>query len=466
MLHASLFSGIGGFDLAAHWVGWTTLFQVERDEFCRKVLAHHFPDTARFADIHDFNGKTTARYAGRVDVLSGGFPCQPYSHAGQRRGTDDHRHLWPEMLRVIREVRPRWVVGENVRGLLTWNDGLVVDEILADLEGAGYRCFPPLIVPACGQNAPHRRDRVWFVAYADGTERSGRNRGKHESAAARIRRDQEGDVLTQCSLFGLAPEPGGSGGTGAGGGLGTDAGNAANSNSFGDQRPDEPGTMASPIGSHGGEGVEAVGDAAAICSEERTAANADVQPCGEGRPEHEGQFRAGCAPDAASIGDAPDPSRITEREQGHEAEPIAVGGSEGLVPRWPGQRGNATDAEGRCDASDALGVGSEGRGSDRQQEPQCARPAGLLGRDFAGTYWTEFPTTSPVRPRNDGVPGGLVRYSDGTDSRYHAAAVESRLRKEAIKGGGNAIVPHIAVALFNAINEVEAQVAAQRAASQ
>ncbi len=161
MTHASLFSGIGGFDLAAEWAGWTNRFNCEIDPFCQRVLKYHFPNAEQYTDIRttDF-----AVWRGRIDVLTGGFPCQPFSVAGKRLGTDDHRHLWPEMLRAIREVRPRWVVGENVRGILSWNGGMVFEQVCADLEAAGYE-VQPFVLPACGVGAPHRRDRVWFVAH-------------------------------------------------------------------------------------------------------------------------------------------------------------------------------------------------------------------------------------------------------------------------------------------------------------
>jgi DNA (cytosine-5)-methyltransferase 1 len=163
MNHGSLFSGIGGFDLAAEWMGWKNLFNCEWEEFPRKVLKHHFPNAEQYGDIREFNA---SNYAGRIDILSGGFPCQPYSVAGKRLGKEDERHLWPEMLRIIRECSPRWVVGENVRGLVNWSGGLVFEEVCADLEACGYS-VQPFILPACAVNAPHRRDRVWFVAHSN-----------------------------------------------------------------------------------------------------------------------------------------------------------------------------------------------------------------------------------------------------------------------------------------------------------
>lgn len=158
MNHASLFSGIGGFDLAAQWMRWNNIFQVEKDEWCQGVLAKHFPNTDRHLDIRGFNGK---KYKGSIDVISGGFPCQPFSVAGKQKGKNDDRYLWPEMLRVIREIQPTWVVGENVPGIVS----LALDTVLADLEVEGY-AVQAFIIPACAINAVHKRDRVWILANA------------------------------------------------------------------------------------------------------------------------------------------------------------------------------------------------------------------------------------------------------------------------------------------------------------
>ena len=164
MTHGSLFSGIGGFDLAAEWMGWTNVFHCEMNPFGQRVLAHHFPNSKMHEDVKTF---PASDYIGRIDILTGGFPCQPYSSAGKRLGKDDDRHLWPFMLDIIRTIRPRYVVGENVRGLVNWNEGVVFDEVQADLELAGYNVLP-FILPACAVNAPHQRMRVWFIAHANG----------------------------------------------------------------------------------------------------------------------------------------------------------------------------------------------------------------------------------------------------------------------------------------------------------
>lgn len=190
MNHASLFSGIGGFDLAAKEVGWNNVFQCEIDPFCQSVLKYYFPKTVLYEDIKrtDFTS-----WKGKIDVLTGGFPCQPFSVAGQRKGADDDRYLWPEMLRVIRETRPRWVIGENVAGITNMvqpgsetdvetksdqdeenyketilEQEYIINTICDDIEREVYS-VQPIIIPVCGVGAPHRRDRVWFIAHSNGS---------------------------------------------------------------------------------------------------------------------------------------------------------------------------------------------------------------------------------------------------------------------------------------------------------
>jgi DNA (cytosine-5)-methyltransferase 1 len=162
MRHGSLFSGIGGFDLASEWMGWENVFHCEWNEFGQKVLKHYWPKAISYNDITKTDFSV---HRGTIDIITGGFPCQPYSMVGKRLGKEDERHLWPEMLRCIREVQPTWVVGENVLGLVNWNGGLVFHEVQAELEAQGYE-VQPYVLPAASVNAPHRRDRVWFVAYS------------------------------------------------------------------------------------------------------------------------------------------------------------------------------------------------------------------------------------------------------------------------------------------------------------
>lgn len=159
MKHLDLFAGIGGFSLAARWMGWNTVAWVEINKYCQQVLKKNFPEAKGYGDIKEFNG---TEYRGTTDIITGGFPCQPFSVAGKRKGKEDNRYLWPQMLRVIKEVRPSFIVGENVTGII----GMALEDVLASLEAEGYYT-ETFIIPACGVGAPHRRDRVWIVAYSD-----------------------------------------------------------------------------------------------------------------------------------------------------------------------------------------------------------------------------------------------------------------------------------------------------------
>lgn len=177
--HLSLFSGMGGFDLGAEWAGFENIAHCENNPILLKVLHYYWPNAIQHENIQttDF-----AVYRGKVFVLSGGFPCQPYSMAEKRKGTEDPRHLWPQMLRAIREIRPRWVIAENVSGLVNWAGGLVFNEVQTDLEAEGYE-VQPFILPAAGINAPHKRERVFIVAYSNhnGQHSSHSSNEKHTS---------------------------------------------------------------------------------------------------------------------------------------------------------------------------------------------------------------------------------------------------------------------------------------------
>lgn len=156
MTHLSLFAGVGGIDLAAHWAGFRTIQFVERDPFCQRVLAKNFPGIPIHDDVTTFDA-TGLR--GRVTLLSGGFPCQPFSLAGKQRGKEDDRFLWPQMLRIAAQCRPAWFLGENVPGLIA----LALDDCLTSLESLGY-ATRTIVVPACGVGALHRRERVFIIA--------------------------------------------------------------------------------------------------------------------------------------------------------------------------------------------------------------------------------------------------------------------------------------------------------------
>ena len=197
LTHLSLFSGIGGLDLAAEWAGFETVGQCEWADYPTKVLEKHWPDVPRWRDIRTLTGASFYEKTGlrTVDIISGGFPCQPFSVAGQRRGTKDDRYLWPEMLRVISEIRPTWVVGENVAGLISMvesvtsfrvenntinrqqdadyyeavlsrQENMLLVKLVEDLERIGYG-VQTFVIPACAAGAFHRRDRIALVGYAE-----------------------------------------------------------------------------------------------------------------------------------------------------------------------------------------------------------------------------------------------------------------------------------------------------------
>ena len=203
--HASLFSGIGAPELAAYWLGWQNVFHCEISEFCKTILNYWYPNSIGYENIKTTDFK---KWQGEIDVLTGGFPCQPFSSAGQRLGANDDRYLWPEMLRAIREIQPSFVIGENVAGILTmvqpteavkvgctpslFEEGdniyrkeqqFVVETVCTDLEREGYS-VQPFVIPACSVGAPHQRDRVWFIAQRNASNScNARTKGLQERKA-------------------------------------------------------------------------------------------------------------------------------------------------------------------------------------------------------------------------------------------------------------------------------------------
>ncbi|MCI7388428.1 MAG: DNA (cytosine-5-)-methyltransferase [Bacteroides uniformis] len=211
LTHGSLFSGIGGPEIAAEIMGWKNVFHCEINPFGRKILDYWFPNSKSYEDIT----KTDFReWQGKINVLTGGFPCQPFSCAGQRKGAEDDRYLWPEMLRAIREIQPDWVVGENVAGILTMvqpgsetalgreeslfgevdrertlhRQEYVVETVCNDLEREGYS-VQPVVIPACAVGAPHRRDRVWFIAKRAATDST-------DAGTETVQRERKDGVLS------------------------------------------------------------------------------------------------------------------------------------------------------------------------------------------------------------------------------------------------------------------------------
>jgi DNA (cytosine-5)-methyltransferase 1 len=207
--HYDLFAGIGGFSLALERV-YGEEYKInhifsEWEAFPTAVLKQHWPNGKYYGDIKDLIADTTRQglqgqdnvaneqqtgrsgISGRTAIVTGGFPCQPFSHAGKRRGTADDRYQWPNMLQVIRNVTPDWVIAENVRGLTTWNDGMVLETVCADLEAEGYE-VQPFIIPAAGVGAPHRRERIWILGRRIATDT---NNQRNTTRPAEIQRPYE-----------------------------------------------------------------------------------------------------------------------------------------------------------------------------------------------------------------------------------------------------------------------------------
>lgn len=197
-----LFSGIGGFSIGLEKVGFETVAFCEIEPYCRGVLERHWPDTPIYGDVKQLTGDQLRADGIIPDVIVGGYPCQPFSVAGKQRGAEDDRHLWPEVYRLVGEIRPSWCIFENVAGHIK----LGLDEVLSDLEVEGYAARP-FVIPACGVDAPHRRDRVWIVAknVAD-TKRKGR---KQSRAARKMggAKEKESRARHQSDVFFKTSQP-------------------------------------------------------------------------------------------------------------------------------------------------------------------------------------------------------------------------------------------------------------------
>lgn len=186
MVLLDLFSGIGGFSLAASWV-WGKDLEIlafcEKDPFCQKVLKKHWPDVPIISDI-----RNVTKTEETVDIITGGFPCQPFSAAGQRKGSEDNNYLWPQMLRTILLFRPRWILAENVHGILNIEGGMVFENCCTDLEKEGYE-VETLVIPACSKGAPHRRDRVWIIGYSRDSIKGKERRSSPEPKKSKAERE-------------------------------------------------------------------------------------------------------------------------------------------------------------------------------------------------------------------------------------------------------------------------------------
>lgn len=454
MNHASLFSGIGGAEVAASMMGWQNLFHCEIQEFPRKVLQYWFPNSESYEDITktDFH-----QWQGKVDVLTGGFPCQPFSVAGRRKGADDNRYLWPQMLRAIRQIHPTWVVGENVAGIKTMVESCQVtkmgrtddlfeenyiyreesrftlDKICADLEAEGYS-VQPIVISACSVGAPHRRDRVWIVARRISTTPSNPNssndnrrseeiQGKSQKERLSERNDIRkpgftSDVLghiahTQCD--GHSPQ-----------GHGNQRARAKKSK----KRKNRPQSRSRRHGS---------GKTSTYTLQHRRH---------EVHQDHQSQLPDGARSNSlggqwsssysyGNGGKTLQPSEGTER----------TGCKRDVQPKERSTSPEWTDRLSRLQRHDAHAISERLEGMYQSWGEESERKC--VWRDFARHceegHWKHFPTQSPVCRRNDGIPFDV----DSLTISF------PKWRQESIKAYGNAWVPQVAYEIFRAIEAEE-----------
>ena len=394
-VHASLFSGFGAGDLAATWMGWDNAFWCEIDDFCRTVLSYHFPKSTGYGNIKETD---FTPWRGKIDILTGGFPCQPFSCAGQRKGAEDDRYLWPEMLRAIREIRPAWVIGENVAGILSMvqpgdeteverqaslfeeanketllEQQFVVDTVCRDLEREGYS-VQPVVIPACAVEAPHRRDRVWFIAYrADAGVENVRSKRENEIHQHGITSDTHSSGRIQ----------------------------------FGERRN--------------------------ICHEEQHDPDQELkrseQPVGAGR---RGKTRTSSYSDG---------ERCDNRCNHRTERPVCDN------EEWDTQKNQPERAERKCGTCENGTDAPYTYNINGNLSGFCT--SGISQFDTSGVFknrrdWRYFPSQPPVCRGNDGLPFDVERLTISLRD----------WREGAIKGYGNAIVPQVIYEIFKAIETV------------
>lgn len=422
--HASTFSGIGAPEVAAEMLGWENIFHCEINPFGRRVLDYYFPKAKSYEDITrtDFS-----EWRDRITVLTGGFPCQPFSYAGKRRGSEDDRYLWPFMLRCIEQVRPRWFVGENVAGITTMafpgedvkvgeqtdlfgacdevyekHERYVLDEICQSLERAGYS-VQPMLIPACAVGAPHRRDRVFIVAHR----------------------------LTEDSLH---------------------------SGLIGREH-DEQGSERN-IGDAGARGAERLCEqtmGGACTDEERPTTDPSCSGSGaqaeSDRLISEWRDRLSLA---SKRGDSPQRTDGLSALQGHTSytpsqrrreiyEQVQSKLADGAEPFGNGRERNVTDTQ--CEGLEGMHESRSSEGGQRMQVRRnfAGHDCESVERMLPENRWRTFPSVSPVYRGNDGLPFPVD----------HLTIPFSEWKRESLKAYGNAIVPQVMYEIFRCIDEIE-----------
>jgi DNA (cytosine-5)-methyltransferase 1 len=400
-----LYSGIGGFSLAGSWIpDWRTIQFCEIDKFCQRVLSYHFPGVPIHEDIKTLTSeivKNNKLYnKDEKTIVTGGFPCQPWSLAGKRKGTEDVRNLWPETIAFVKDYKPDWCLFENVYGLVNWDGGVVFEQVCADLENAGYE-VQTYLLPACSVNAPHRRDRIWIVAKNTNQDGWGGEQREKEPCVGELRDIGSGDnerIQANNGEVRTAPN---------------------NSN---------PRVKSMQSGENG---IYESGTSTNTTSNAKSRQNRkDVEVEGGGETPNEqvvgGQFKT------IQYERLDDVSRDITNTKGSSK-------SGGL---YSGQREGES---GRCDCKDASYTCNEGlQGSknegniEESKQDRNEQSSGCLRTD-----WKDFPTVTPLCNRNDGVSFGLV------------GITFSKWRNESIKCLGNSIVPEVAYQLLKSIDNYE-----------
>lgn len=491
MTHASVFSGIGGPEVAATMLGWENLFHCEINPFGRKVLDYWYPNAKSYEDITttDFT-----EWRGRVDVLTGGFPCQPFSYAGRRRGSEDDRYLWPAMYRAIDEIQPTWVVAENVAGILTMveqgkvsevasqatlfgegdtlhryqlRETFTLERICTDLESHGY-AVQPVLIPACAVGAPHRRDRVFIVARRiasdtyDGadrrTAREDESKGREERIQERheVRKSDEPNQVRRESERIAATDTISSR-------EGTSRASGESESSRGDthQQPSERGSATErldrlhailrPSADSGQSRPESVRRERQDAIH-RSRPVADTGSCGQSASELESErertevqqqggeqsFDGIGRPSATRLAPHPDSHRGCEVDEHMESKL-----EDGAKPVSNGGQRNVADT---CHAGLQEARPEQPTAGNRGFGVRTGEWVERFGRgEEIGSRWANFPSVSPIHRGNDGLPFDV----DSLTLSF------GKWRTEALKAYGNAILPQVMYEIFRAIEIVE-----------
>ena len=471
--HASTFSGIGAPEVAAAMLGWENVFHCEINPFGRRVLDYYFPKAKSYEDITrtDFS-----EWRDRISVLTGGFPCQPFSYAGRRRGSQDDRYLWPFMLRCIEQVRPRWFVGENVAGITTMafpsetievgNSGnlfgesdsiiegrerYVLHEIIRNLENEGYS-VQPFLIPACAGGAPHRRDRIFIVAHRNyppqefstsdsncshgaGRE-SGEIRGEKEEERIQERNEicksRESNPIR--SEVQITP-------------TNTDGNRLTTSNRSGGRERTEVDTE---------QQVRLLDGTVRPCSTQSTTDTASRQCRTQEESQGTQADRSERLPQQSKRGDETKRTNGLSPVQGHNTGRECHQGDgqeERVLPN--------SECVGRTTRRDDSREPSAPQQEERGEQQLFRTDGSFIEGMLPENRWRDFPTQSPVYRGNDGIPFDVDSLTIPWIKSKNKEDHFDTWKRETIKAYGNAIVVQVMYEIFQAIDKIEKQTLAR-----